>query len=42
MALGSRDQWRAARLDLLEREKELTRVRDELAAERRRLPRTMA
>jgi predicted dithiol-disulfide oxidoreductase (DUF899 family) len=42
MALGSRDQWRAARLDLLEREKELTRVRDELAAERRRLPLTMA
>jgi predicted dithiol-disulfide oxidoreductase (DUF899 family) len=34
----SRDEWRAARLDLLEREKELTRLRDELAAERRRLP----
>src|SRR5260370_21063565 len=35
---GSRDEWRAARLDLLQREKELTRLRDELAAERRRLP----
>jgi len=34
----SRDEWRAARLDLLEREKELTRLRDGLAAERRRLP----
>jgi predicted dithiol-disulfide oxidoreductase (DUF899 family) len=42
MALGSRDQWRVARLDLLEREKELTWVRDEPAAERKRLPRTMA
>ncbi len=36
--IGSRDEWRAARLDLLSREKELTRLRDELAAERRRLP----
>src|SRR5258708_9542109 len=36
--IGSRDEWRAARLDLLQREKELTRLRDELAAERRRLP----
>jgi predicted dithiol-disulfide oxidoreductase (DUF899 family) len=37
-AIGSRDEWRTARLDLLEREKKLTRLRDELAAERRRLP----
>ena len=36
--LGHRDEWRAARLALLEREKELTRLRDDLAAERRRLP----
>jgi len=36
--IGSRGEWRAARLGLLEREKELTRLRDELAAERRRLP----
>src|SRR5215469_8294006 len=35
---GSREEWRAARLDLLAREKELTRLRDELAAQRRRLP----
>ncbi len=31
-------EWRAARLALLEREKEFTRARDALAAERRRLP----
>lgn len=30
--------WLAARLDLLKREKELTRLRDELSAERRKLP----
>src|SRR5215472_12197692 len=36
--IGSRDEWRAARLLLLDREKELNRLRDELAAERRRLP----
>jgi predicted dithiol-disulfide oxidoreductase (DUF899 family) len=36
--IGNRDEWRAARLDLLVREKKLTRLRDELAAERRRLP----
>jgi len=36
--IGSREEWRAARLKLLDREKELTRFRDELAAERRRLP----
>jgi predicted dithiol-disulfide oxidoreductase (DUF899 family) len=32
------DQWLAARRDLLTREKELTRLRDELNADRRRLP----
>ena len=32
-------QWLAARLDLLAREKQLTHLRDELAAERRALPR---
>jgi predicted dithiol-disulfide oxidoreductase (DUF899 family) len=37
-AAGSRDEYRAARLALLAKEKELTRARDELAAERRRLP----
>jgi predicted dithiol-disulfide oxidoreductase (DUF899 family) len=36
--VGSPDEWRAARLALLDREKELNRLRDELAAERRRLP----
>src|SRR4051812_29005686 len=34
----SREEWTAARMALLEREKELTRVRDALAADRRRLP----
>jgi predicted dithiol-disulfide oxidoreductase (DUF899 family) len=34
----TREEWRAARTALLEREKELTRVRDALSAERRRLP----
>jgi predicted dithiol-disulfide oxidoreductase (DUF899 family) len=34
----SRDEWLAARVDLLAREKELTRLRDELSAARRRLP----
>lgn len=34
----SRDRWREARLELLEREKEATRARDALNAERRRLP----
>lgn len=34
----SREEWREARIELLEREKELTRRRDELDAERRRLP----
>jgi predicted dithiol-disulfide oxidoreductase (DUF899 family) len=34
----SREEWIRARVALLEREKALTRARDELAAERRRLP----
>jgi predicted dithiol-disulfide oxidoreductase (DUF899 family) len=35
---GTRDEWRAARLQLLEAEKELTRRSDELAQQRQRLP----
>ena len=35
---GTRDQWLAARLDLLEAEKELTRRSDELARRRQELP----
>jgi predicted dithiol-disulfide oxidoreductase (DUF899 family) len=35
---GSREEWRTARLALLAREKELNSLRDELAAQRRRLP----
>jgi len=34
----SRDEWQAAREELLVKEKEATRARDALAAERRRLP----
>jgi predicted dithiol-disulfide oxidoreductase (DUF899 family) len=34
----SRVEWLVARRDLLKREKELTRLRDQLAAERRQLP----
>jgi predicted dithiol-disulfide oxidoreductase (DUF899 family) len=34
----SRDEWLAARKDLLKREKELTRLRDQLSVERRALP----
>ena len=34
----SRDAWLAARTELLAREKELTRLRDALSADRRRLP----
>jgi predicted dithiol-disulfide oxidoreductase (DUF899 family) len=34
----SRDEWRAARTELLAKEKDLTRQRDALNAERRRLP----
>jgi predicted dithiol-disulfide oxidoreductase (DUF899 family) len=36
--IGTRAQWLAARRALLEREKELTRLSDELARERRALP----
>jgi predicted dithiol-disulfide oxidoreductase (DUF899 family) len=36
--IGTREEWVAARGDLLEREKELTRRSDELARERRELP----
>lgn len=35
---GTREQWREARLALLDREKELNRLRDELAEQRRALP----
>src|SRR5437763_527322 len=34
----SREQWLKARKALLEREKEMTRARDRLVADRRRLP----
>src|SRR5256714_5448294 len=34
----SADEWEAARQQLLVKEKELTRARDALAAERRRMP----
>ena len=34
----SRDEWLAARKQLLVKEKELTRLRDRLSAERRTLP----
>ena len=37
----SPDEWRAAREKLLVKEKELTRARDALAAERRRMPRML-
>jgi predicted dithiol-disulfide oxidoreductase (DUF899 family) len=37
-AVGTRDEWRAARIELLEREKELTRLSDELAQKRQELP----
>ena len=33
-----REEWEAARQQLLVKEKELTRARDALAAERRRMP----
>src|SRR5436853_2469236 len=36
--IGTRDEWRAASAELLEREKELTRMGDALAAQRRQLP----
>ena len=34
----SRDEWLAARQELLRKEKEFTRLRDQLSAERRALP----
>jgi predicted dithiol-disulfide oxidoreductase (DUF899 family) len=37
----SQSEWEAARAALLEKEKEATRARDALAAERRRLPRVL-
>ena len=37
-ATGTREQWRAARLELLEQEKDLTRRSDELARRRQELP----
>src|ERR1700742_5233326 len=36
--IATQQEWETARRELLEREKELTRARDELAAARRRLP----
>ena len=36
--IGTREEWLAARLELLEAEKELTRRSDELAQWRQRLP----
>jgi predicted dithiol-disulfide oxidoreductase (DUF899 family) len=36
--VGTQEEWKAARDRLLEREKELTRLNDELAAQRRELP----
>jgi predicted dithiol-disulfide oxidoreductase (DUF899 family) len=37
--VGTREEWLAARVELLEREKELTRRSDELARQRSKLPR---
>ncbi len=36
--VGTREEWQAARDELLKREKELTRMNDELAEQRRKLP----
>jgi predicted dithiol-disulfide oxidoreductase (DUF899 family) len=36
--IGTREEWDAARVELLEREKELTRMGDQLARQRRELP----
>jgi Bacterial protein of unknown function (DUF899) len=36
--VGTREEWRAARVQLLEAEKELTRRSDELARQRQALP----
>jgi predicted dithiol-disulfide oxidoreductase (DUF899 family) len=38
MNVVTREEWAAARSELLEREKQLTRLGDELAAQRRELP----
>ncbi|HEV3479925.1 MAG TPA: DUF899 family protein, partial [Gaiellaceae bacterium] len=35
---GTREEWLAARIELLEQEKELTRRSDELARKRQELP----
>ena len=35
---GTRDEWLDARLDLLKAEKELTRLNDDIARQRRELP----
>ena len=37
-SIVSPEQWEAARRQLLVKEKQLTRARDALAAERRRMP----
>src|ERR1044071_2730955 len=37
-AIGTREEWMAARLDLLDAEKELTRRSDDLARRRQELP----
>jgi len=36
--IGMWEEWLAARAELLEREKELTRMSDEIARQRRKLP----
>ena len=36
--IGTREEWQAARQELLQREKEHTRMGDELARQRRELP----
>ena len=36
--IGSREEWVAIRKELLKKEKEFTRLRDQLSAERRELP----
>src|SRR4030095_7284500 len=36
--VGTREEWRSARLDLLDAEKELTRRGDEVARQRQELP----
>ena len=38
MNVGTREQWLAARTELLEREKEVTRLQDEVTKQRRALP----